>query len=247
MGTSGLFGMVVEQTATQCYRICVSDGYETACGVSCDDITIIFDDGTTADLGGNFGGGGGGPYSVPNQDLAPCWTELTGSKRVTSYFDEVRSGSTCGFHTGVDIGTNDEGGKVPLISGTSGTLVGQFYQASEHGESAAGFYVKVHNDNGSYTVYCHLDGDEENRIFNNTGNIAPGMRITVGMRLGTTDSSGNVNPHLDIKTYFVGNVSAAYVSMKFGVSLDSSDIHYCSATNRTYINSLALMGGKDCR
>ena len=241
MGTPVLFGMVVEQTASQCYRICVSDGYSTACGISCDDITITYDDGTTGNLGGNFGDGGGGPFSVPNQDMVPCWTDLTTSKRVTSYFDEVRTTGTCGFHTGVDIGTAAEGGKIPLYSGTSGTV--KYIRYDEH----AGFHVIVRNDNGSYTVYSHLDGDTTTGAFNNTGNIAVGTRVTVGMRLGTTDSSGNLDPHLDIKTYVVGNASAFLVSIQFGISLDSSDIHYCSAVNRTYINSLTLMGGKDCR
>lgn len=201
------------------------------------------DDGNTGPGGG--GGGNGGTDQTNGQQTADCWKDLTISDRVTSYFGVNREGSTCGFHTGVDIGTAQEAtdGKITLYSGTSGTISSITYQAN-----GAGFYIKVHNDNGSYTVYSHLDGDETTGVFNNTENLCVGDTVNVGDVLGLTDNSGNSSgSHLDVKIYFENNQALSYVRSHFGNnSITFEDIEYCSATNRTYIDPQVVLGGSGC-
>jgi len=188
--------------------------------------------------------GPGGPNvdHTNGQKMDECWKHLTASERITSNFGVERSNS-CNFHTGLDIGTAQEGGELTLFSASSGTVSDIAYQ-----NPGAGFYIKIKNDNGSYTVYSHLDGNEDTGEFNNTADIQEGDTIMVGQTLGTTDNSGSSSAsHLDIKIYFYGNRSLSYVKSKFvNNSITSSDLKYCSTKNITYINPTSVLGGKNC-
>ncbi len=242
----GFSVMVIEET---CYQTGVSDGANSHFGQwIC--VYDLVDDGSG---GGNVGGDddiggpdGGGPSDATNgQQIADCWRNLTLSDRITCFFAEDRSGG-CGFHTGIDIGTAQEApdGKLNVFSGTSGTVNYIGYQAN-----GAGFYVKVKNDNGSYIVYSHLDGNEATGSFNNVGNLCVGDRISVDDTIGLTDNSGNSSgSHLDVKIYFTGNRSLSYIRSKFGNNdINEYNIQYCSSTDRTYIDPTVVMhSANDC-
>ncbi len=242
----------------QCTTICVSDNYNPneECYTKCEFVFVdVGNDngGGSGDIdnGGSSGGSGGEPgdggsgdinnLDIDGDGLMDCWQNLTGSKRITEDFGTPRN-NTCD-HTGLDIGTAQEGGKLPLSSATSGTITEIGYQSS-----GAGYFIRVQNDNGSYTVYCHLAGNKSgNNIFIEGCNFKVGDHVSVGDVIGTTDSSPNVAAHLDIKFYFVGELSLSQVQEKFpNANLDSSDIIKCTVTGqkRTYVNPEKILG--DC-
>ena len=239
----------------QCTTICVSDGEGTACRTECEFVFVdVGGDGgggsgdiDNGDDGDENGGGGGGDIDIYDSDgdgLMDCWKQLTKSQRITDSFGTSRN-SGCGFHTGMDIGTAQEGGNIPLHSATSGQVVAIAYQSDQSG--GTGYYIKVKNDNGSYTIYCHLLGttDDDGTIHLTNSNLKVNDRVYPGMEIAYTDSSGGVNPHLDIKFYVTGNVSLSAIQEMFpGIDLNSSDVKYCSTKKNTYINPKKVLG--DC-
>ena len=238
-----------------CYQICVSDSDETACGIKCDTIIVIDVSGNGG--GGNGGdtdnddsGGGGGPgdfnlFDLNNDGFTDCWKDLTGSERITAPFKEERNGG-CGYHTGLDIGTAQEGENIPLFSASSGTVTEIGFQAT-----GGGYFIRVQNDNGSYTVYCHLLGttDSNGNVELSNTNLDVGDRVYPGMEIAYTDSSPKgTSPHLDIKFYLVGNKSLSEVQDKFPESnLTEDDILTCTVNGelRTYVNPEKVLG--DCK
>ncbi len=223
----------------QCTTICVSDGDGTACGTECEFIFVdVGGDGgggsgdiDNGDNGDENGGGGGGDINIHDSDgdgLMDCWKQVTGSQRITDPFGTSRN-SGCGFHTGMDIGTAQEGGELSVSSASSGKIVDMGFE-----QGGAGYYIKVQNDNGSYTVYCHLKGNGNKPI----SNYQKDDTIKCGDIIGTTNNSGHSSGyHLDIKFYVTGNASLSAIQEMFpGIDLNSSDVKYCSTKDRTYIN-----------
>ena len=228
-----------------CYQICVSDSDGTYCGIKCDTIIVIDVSGNGG--GGNGGdtdnddsGGGGGPgdfnlFDLNNDGFTDCWKDLTGSERITAPFKEERNGG-CGYHTGLDIGTAQEGENIPLFSASSGTVAEIGFQPKY-----AGYFIRVHNDNDTYTVYCHLL--EGSIKVHEGGSVYPGMEIAY-----TDSSPKGTSPHLDIKFYLVGNKSLSEVQDKFPESnLTEDDILTCTVNGelRTYVNPEKVLG--DCK
>ena len=240
------------EVITQCYQICGTSNFDTGwtCVTRCDQTVVYIAEGdggnNDVDNDENSGRGGGGDDTIyiqcdDNKDgLMDCWKDLTGSSRITHPFGENRA-NNCNFHTGMDIGTAQEGGKLPLFSATSGTVVGLGYQ------NGTGFFIRVKNNNGSYTLYCHLDGDECKGMPNTNLNI--GDTVIAGQLIGTTDNSGNSHgSHLDIKFYFQGQVSFDEVYAQFPYSpIEENDVKYCAYLNRTYVNPEHILNSGDCQ
>jgi len=244
----------------QCTTICVTDSEGTECVTKCEFVFVDTGEGggNNGDIGNNddtdnddHSGGGSGedldninPNDIDGDGIMDCWKKLTGSSRITEQFGNSRNNG-CGFHTGLDIGTALEGGELPLHSATSGTIIEIGYQSS-----AAGYFIRVQNDDGTYTVYCHLKGNKNGNNISIEGcSYKIGDHISPGDIIGTTDSSPNVAPHLDIKFYFKGTLSLQEIQQKFPyASLESDDVRSCTVNGekRTYVNPEKILDHGNC-
>ncbi len=195
--------------------------------------------GSSGEPGGEPGDGGAdniNPFDIDGDGLMDCWHNLTGSKRITEAFGVHRDPTTnkCGFHNGLDIGTAQEGGEIPLYSGTQGKISAMGYN------SKAGYYILVANENGSYTFYCHLRGTNNKP----ETQLSIGDTVTIGEQIGITNHSGNSNgDHLHISFYFSGEKSLEFVQNSFpSQNLSNQDVRYCPDKNKTYINPEKILG-----
>ncbi len=242
------------ETRTTCYQICINDNFgNSGCMVKCESYIIIIENGSTEnENNGNSDNSQGGNGNEDNiiqlffdQDkngYIDCWKKLTESSRITCDFGKKRVHG-CKFHTGVDIGTAQEGGKINLRSATSGVVSEIGFQ-----KDGAGYYIKILNDDGSITQYSHFDGSDNGTSFNNVGNIAVGDRVFPGQLIGLTDSTGrSTGNHLDIKFYFSGKKNPLDLyNIYWWVSLSNKDVRYCEEKNITYVNPIKILGDESC-
>ena len=133
-------------------------------------------------------------FSSDNQD---CWRLLTENRNpgITGVFREPRKGGK--FHNGLDLAVKTG---TPVYAMRDGVV----YEVRGSLETGSGYidhplpkgnFVRINNDDGTQSVYLHLQKFKEK-------DLPKGTRVAAGQQIGKANNTGSsAGPHLHYTIY----------------------------------------------